>query len=110
MDLHDLLLGRTLARITPVHQDNGTTYIHLAFVDRDEYHLIPGEGQSFTDLFINTMHRAQRIEWTETDFDGLENVFEFAFGGSFTQAYICLVSEDDNVSFEAVTIEKVSFR
>lgn len=66
MDLHDLLVGRTLGRITPIKNNKDeVTAVFISFQGKDEYHLIPKEGTVITDLFINTAHKAQPITYLE---------------------------------------------
>lgn len=70
IDIHDALLGRTFKKIN-VMREVKPYGIYIELVAGDTLHLLPVEGVVFTDLFINTMYRAQTI--TELNFDQLDN-------------------------------------
>lgn len=67
LTLDEVLVGRTLGRITPLKQElnpDVVTGIDICLVGRDQYHLLPKDGARITDVFINTAHRAVPIAYT----------------------------------------------
>lgn len=61
LSLDEVLVGRTLGRITPVKKDEVVTGIDVHLVGRDQYLLEPINDTTITDVFINTAHRAVPI-------------------------------------------------
>ena len=66
LDIHDILLGRTFKKVHVLKQY--TPYaVYLELVAGEMVELHPVTGVIFTDLFINTMYRAQPITEMKTE-------------------------------------------